>query len=32
MVRNGLMENGFMVKEVRYEGEWVCIIAEVSHA
>lgn len=32
MVKNGLMENGFMVKEVRYEGEWVCIIAEVAHA
>lgn len=32
MVREGLHENGFAVTEVRYEGEWVCIIAEVLHA
>lgn len=32
MVRNGLAESGFSVKEVRHEGEWVCIIAEVENA
>lgn len=32
MVADALHEKGFSIKEVRREGEWVCIISEVSHA
>ena len=32
MVTDALHEKGFSIKEVRREGEWVCIISEVSHA
>lgn len=32
MVTKALMEKGFSVKEVRREGEWVCIVSEVAHA
>lgn len=32
MVTDALHEKGFSIKEVRREGEWVCIVSEVSHA
>lgn len=32
MVADALHEKGFSIKEVRREGEWVCIVSEVSHA
>jgi len=32
MVTDALHEKGFSIKEVRREGEWVCIVSKVSHA
>ncbi|HBT19190.1 MAG TPA: 50S ribosomal protein L11 methyltransferase [Clostridiaceae bacterium] len=32
MVREALQKEGFTVKEVRYDGEWVCMISQVAHA
>lgn len=32
MVTDALHEKGFSIKEVRREGEWVCIVSEVSNA
>ncbi len=32
MVTDALHEKGFTIKEVRREGEWVCIVSEVSNA
>ncbi|WP_312651071.1 50S ribosomal protein L11 methyltransferase [Proteiniclasticum sp.] len=32
MVTQALLEKGFSIIEVRREGEWVCIVSEVSHA
>lgn len=32
MVTDALHEKGFSIVEVRREGEWVCIVSEVSHA
>jgi len=32
MVKEALAKEGFSVLETRHQGEWVCIVAEVSHA
>jgi ribosomal protein L11 methyltransferase len=32
MVKEGLAKEGFSVLETRHQGEWVCIVAEASHA